>query len=193
MFEKKEETPPSLPVSQGFFSPFTNQENCWQIISSNSDSTLLFNSRTKLIVGLGDNRFVFSNSDAKKTWTIPLRRTVNVKQIAAGTSHILILYDNGELDGYGRGYSGQLGIGSYSSRNPKTFNIKLPNGETPKQIAAAEYYSLVITQQGHLYGFGDNRDGQLGLGEEKEIEFPTQIPLPNNSIAKQFIQVITEQ
>ena len=112
MLSKKEL--PQSTSSYGFFSSQLNQSNkaSWQLIYSGSSFTLLFNASSKLLLGLGDNRIYKQRFEAASPqWSIPLRDAIVVKQIAAGERHILILYENGLLDGYGYDPFGQLGIG----------------------------------------------------------------------------------
>ncbi|CDZ76552.1 Cell cycle control protein [Legionella massiliensis] len=177
----------------GFFSTQTSEVNrasAWQLILSDFSHSLFFNPGSKSILGFGKNSAYESDYSFRQKscepWTIPLRSEHWVKQVAAGDGHLLILYENGLLEGYGRRTAGQLGIGSFINRNLKSVSIQLPADDRPLQIAAARDYSLVISERGILYGFGDNRDGQLGLGKRRTIEFPTAIPLPEGVIPDQI-------
>lgn len=42
--------------------------------------------------------------------------------------------------------------------------------ENVQQVACGQYHTLALTQDGRLFGWGDNKRGQLGEGEES---FPT--------------------
>lgn len=97
------------------------------------------------------------------------------------------MYEDGSLDGCGWGAKGQLGVGCFNHREVQTVPIELPNHETPVYVAASNSYSLVISDKGTLYGFGNNSNGELGLGDEPTIEFPRAIPLPSDAIPVQII------
>ncbi|HHS8488507.1 TPA: hypothetical protein ACTUYI_003238, partial [Legionella anisa] len=176
--QDKNEGISQLAVSpHGFFSHLSNQNNkesSWQVIYSGWRHTLFFNQTTNTILGFGRNDFLISESksNSENSWGIPLRDGCKVKQVASGENHILILYENGLLDGYGRGASGQLGIGCFTNRELKTASIFLPNNELPVSIAASGDSSFVLSDTGTLYGFGSNSRGELGLGKESTIEFP---------------------
>jgi alpha-tubulin suppressor-like RCC1 family protein len=44
-----------------------------------------------------------------------------------------------------------------------------------KQIACGQLYTIVLTHSGKIYGWGQNYDGQLGLGDQKNRKNPTEI------------------
>lgn len=45
-------------------------------------------------------------------------------------------------------------------------------------IAAGAFYSLAITNDGAMYGWGEARMGQLGLDKHRDVRTPTQIRFP---------------
>jgi len=47
------------------------------------------------------------------------------------------------------------------------------------QISCGDYHSLVLDFEGRVFSFGDNYDGQLGLGNNKLNNIPQQIPNVN--------------
>lgn len=91
-----------------------------------------------------------------------------IVQIAAGSSHTLALTSTGKLYAWGYNFEGQLG----NTTNNNTFNpnptpalVGLPSGSgAPRQIAAGDRDTLVLTSSGRLYTFGYNGFGQLGRG-----------------------------
>ena len=74
--------------------------------------------------------------------------------------------------------SGQLGVG----KDQKTFlSTSIPQkliGIPPiKQISCGDYFSFCLSEDGELYCFGLNTDGQLGLGNKtKYYNSPQKIP-----------------
>ena len=42
-------------------------------------------------------------------------------------------------------------------------------------VAAGAMHSLVLTESGEVYAWGDNDDGQLGLGDREERLTPTKV------------------
>jgi alpha-tubulin suppressor-like RCC1 family protein len=97
---------------------------------------------------------------------------VNVKEVAAGRYHSLYLTDDGQLYGMGDNQYGQLGQGAgiplgYNAETSVPIHI----ADGVKAIAAAWHHSLYITNDGTLYGMGQNNWGQLGVGRKSKSEF----------------------
>ena len=40
-------------------------------------------------------------------------------------------------------------------------------------VAAGAFYSLAITNDGAMYGWGEARMGQLGIGKHRDVRTPT--------------------
>lgn len=93
--------------------------------------------------------------------------TTTATAIAAGEAHCLALCANGALAAWGVNNDGQLGDGT-------TKMSKIPNavtvsgtalaGKTVTAIAAGGLHSLALCNDGSIAAWGDNGDGQLGLG-----------------------------
>lgn len=183
--QQKEEGPSRS--EQGFFSKNSHpspKKAPIQVLFSDLTQSLLFNPENNLLVGYGANWYQkdrHHSSSSGEYWTISLRAQ-KVKQITAGARHILVLYEDGLLEGYGYGRHGALGIGSYMHQTDQWVVIDLPNDEKATFIAAGHHHSLVISDKGTLYGFGSNSQHQLGFEDRKTVEFPTPIPLPENII-----------
>jgi alpha-tubulin suppressor-like RCC1 family protein len=100
-----------------------------------------------------------------------------VLQIACGEYHSLALTRAFNIYAWGRGFEGQLGIAEQGKTEIVSrptfipFFDKLPI----KFIAAGSFYSLAITEQGELYGWGEARLGQLGCGRQKLVFTPQKI------------------
>ncbi len=99
-------------------------------------------------------------------------------QVAAGREFTLVLTSGGQLYTFGSDVEGQLGDGGSTSRaTPEA--IALPGATGPPvQIAAGAYHSLVLTETGQLYAFGDNDRGQLGNDLQRNERTPQLVTLP---------------
>jgi len=88
-----------------------------------------------------------------------------VKAIAAGSSHSLALTDNGTVLAWGNNRDGQLGDGNIRTKDTPVQvvdgNGTLRNVTT---IAAGEYHSLALKDDGTVWSWGANGSGQLGDG-----------------------------
>jgi alpha-tubulin suppressor-like RCC1 family protein len=99
-----------------------------------------------------------------------------VVQIACGEYHSLVLTDRNDVYSWGRGYEGQLGVSESIEVATKPNYVKGFFGVPVIYIAAGAYYSLAITHENKLYGWGEARLGQLGLGvKTRMVRTPTYI------------------
>lgn len=104
-------------------------------------------------------------------------RDKRVVRIACGESHSLILTDKSDVYAWGRGFEGQLGLAKSIEVASTPQYIKTFYGKPVQSIEAGAYFSLAITKEGLLYGWGEAKMGQLGLGKQREIRIPQRIPI----------------
>ena len=104
-----------------------------------------------------------------------LSDTVKAIQTSTGNAHSLVLYDNGFVYACGDNYYGQLGIDNgYTLTLIEMIRpIGLPVTAKAINIAAGEYHSLVLYDNGSVYGCGNNYYGQLGVGDGDVGNKPT--------------------
>jgi len=102
-------------------------------------------------------------------------RDKRVVKIACGESHSLILTDKCDVYSWGRGFEGQLGLSSSIEIASTPQYIKSFYGQAVHSIEAGAYFSLAITDDHKLYGWGEAKMGQLGLGKQREVRTPQHI------------------
>ncbi len=85
--------------------------------------------------------------------------------MATGGSHLCAILDNGELKCVGRNFSGALGLGDTTVRSDNPPPVDLGTGRTAVAVAAGEYHTCAILDNGDLKCWGENSAGQLGLGD----------------------------
>lgn len=93
---------------------------------------------------------------------------VKVVSVGAGDSHVLATTDAGELYTWGVGFYGCLGHGDETSLAVPKLVEKL-QGERIVSATGGAFHSLVTNDRGHVFVFGRNHFGQLGL---KALEMP---------------------
>ena len=109
-----------------------------------------------------------------------------LRQISTGSTHSLAISDEGYLYAWGAGANGQLGLGT--DREDKLYPTRVGNANNWIQVSVVTRASFAINEHNHLYSWGRNTDGVLGLGipivmngavpdaVQEEIDTPTRIP-----------------
>jgi len=97
---------------------------------------------------------------------VPGLAQYTVVTAAAGANHTLAVDQWGSLFSFGSDESGQLGHnqGAPSLRAPRL--VKSLGTVRVVAVAAGLYHSAALTASGHLYTWGSNSKGQLGLGRQ---------------------------
>lgn len=115
----------------------------------------------------------------------------NISKIACGMDHTVAVTNSGRVYAWGDNMSCQLGIAGtpidikYYSRyhehksdsaNRRTTptKLKLRNIEN---VSCGSAYTMVLNKSGRIYGWGENWDGQLGLGHNEPQYLPQKLPL----------------
>jgi alpha-tubulin suppressor-like RCC1 family protein len=142
-------------ISIGLSQTFVRAEDNWYSFGANTYGELA-------IGDIGPQDFI------QKAHVINLRR---VRQIVTGYSHTLFLDEN-DVYGLGLNQYGQLGLGDTVNRFTANRILTLSH-QNVTRIFAGSYFSFVSTSNNSVYGFGDNKFGQLGLGHILPIHAPT--------------------
>ena len=123
---------------------------------------------------LGDGNGNNSSTPVK----VSLPVGVTVTALAAGQFHTLALTSTGTV--YGWGYDGDGELGDGKRATPATPVVaSFPGAVTATSIAAGGYHSLAGGSDGHVYAWGNNSDGQLGLGTKNIHTKPIMVTLPS--------------
>ena len=104
-----------------------------------------------------------------------------IVQIAGGRNHFLCLTSEGRIYAFGTSMQGQMGFLATSpaavwhciSINATSKASMLPLGAKVVQVACGADHSLAVVDNGLVYGFGNNANGQVGLPDGVEIHEPT--------------------
>ncbi|KAL1137994.1 hypothetical protein AAG570_009689 [Ranatra chinensis] len=119
-----------------------------------------------------------------------------VKDVACGREHGIFLTQTGVVYTWGGGGRGQLGSGSLES-SEEPVEVAALSGLKIVAIAAGGWHSCALAEGGILYGWGWNKQGQLGLplspgiknveggveAEPKVVEWPNDIDATVEQIA----------
>ena len=117
------------------------------------------------------------SASSEKTKPLPNLINQKIVQITCGEFHSMALSNTGDLYTWGMGFEGQLGLNNQYkvASSPRYLNFFY---RKPIKFVCCGYnYSLAITRDDSLlYGWGENKLGQLGLGNTRQIiDQPTLI------------------
>jgi hypothetical protein len=85
-----------------------------------------------------------------------------IEKLASGWNHNLAIMSDGTLLAWGANGLGQLGIGKTESYADVPRLLTLPSDSPVVEIACGRDFSLAVTEDGSLFTWGENGDGQLG-------------------------------
>ncbi len=90
------------------------------------------------------------------------------KNIGGGSGHFFAIKEDGTLWGWGAHSFGQLGLGLLTEAQKYIDISQIGKDSDWKFIAAGGIHTLAIKEDGSLWGWGDDRFGQLGLDSNPE-------------------------
>ena len=96
------------------------------------------------------------------------------------SKHSLLLKNDGTLWSCGLNNYGQLGLGDDYNRT--TFTQVTTNINDIKEIYCGDYHTIILENDGTLWGCGYNEYGQLGLGDTTNRTTFTQITTNTDNI-----------
>lgn len=109
-------------------------------------------------------------------------------EVSGGYDHYIVLMSDGTVMSMGDNDDGQLGDGTYDSSYEEPVHV-LTEGDTPltgiKAISAYEDHNLALDQDGQVWAWGSNWDGESGAADEDKLPYATKI----SAFADQEIQI----
>jgi alpha-tubulin suppressor-like RCC1 family protein len=142
----------------------TNQVGCWGQ-----------NTRAQLGIGSALPRGDGPNEMGDNLALVDLGTGRTAKFIASGATHNCAILDNNQVKCWGQSFRGGLGLGSVQTVGdlPGQMGDALPaialgTGRTAKALALGSDVTCVLLDTNQLKCFGDNFQGQLGLGDTKD-------------------------
>ena len=121
------------------------------------------------IIGWGSNEnsqlASSSSNKSKSVRIIETTRGMNAIAVSASANYSAILLDSGEVLTFGKGDSGQLGLGmgEYQSSVPRPVRGQL-HGRVVKSISCGDYHCAAVTDSHSLFTWGRGQHGRLGHG-----------------------------
>ena len=97
----------------------------------------------------------------------------NIKAIAAGLRHTVLLKEDGTLWAAGYNFNGQLGLGDTEDRN--SFTEVKNAGSGIIAVAAGNYHTVILKNDGSVWTTGSNSLGQLGFAGKGDLSSFTRV------------------
>ena len=142
----------------------TNADNIKSVYCGDYYALILKNDGTLWSCGANNvGQLGLGDTTDRTTFTEIITNVDDIKQVCCGANHTIILKNDGTLWGCGLNTNGQLGLGDTTNRN--TFTEITTNIDDTKSVSCGDYHTIILKNDGTLWGCGLNTNGQLGLGD----------------------------
>ena len=99
----------------------------------------------------------------------------DVLKLEAGQYCTFVLHTDGRVSGCGKGSYGRLGLGDSSNQiNPRMLPISSPV-KYLSSSRGSDGHTLALTENGHIYSWGDGDYGKLGHGNTSTQKLPKRV------------------
>ncbi|NXJ75034.1 RPGR regulator, partial [Trogon melanurus] len=150
------------------------------LISCGDEHTAIVTGNGKLYM-FGSNNWGQLGLGSKNTVTKPTcvkaLKPEKTKLAVCGRNHTLVYTEKGNVYAAGGNSEGQLGLGDTEERTTFHLISFFTNQHKIKQLAAGSYTSAAVTEDGQLFVWGDNSEGQIGLADEACVSVPCQVDI----------------
>uniref|UniRef100_G1TW84 X-linked retinitis pigmentosa GTPase regulator n=1 Tax=Oryctolagus cuniculus TaxID=9986 RepID=G1TW84_RABIT len=140
-------------------------------VVTGNNKLYMFGSNNWGQLGLG------SKTTINKPTCVKALKPEKVKYVACGRNHTLVSTEEGNVYATGGNNDGQLGLGDTEGRNtfyPISF---FTSQHKIKQLSAGSNTSAALTENGELFMWGDNSEGQIGLKNVTNVCVPHQVTI----------------
>ncbi|XP_041500085.1 X-linked retinitis pigmentosa GTPase regulator-like isoform X3 [Microtus oregoni] len=138
-------------------------------IVTGNNKLYMFGSNNWGQLGLG------SKSAISKPTCIKALKPEKVKLAACGRNHTLVSTDKGGVYAAGGNNEGQLGLGDTDDRDTFHQICFFTSKDSIKQLSAGANTSAALTEDGKLFMWGDNSEGQIGLKNKSNVCIPHEV------------------
>lgn len=138
--------------------------------------TFLREHKTDLIYGFGLNNFnqLGVKKGGKEFEHLPvLSKFANVKAIAGGQHHTIVLTNDNQVYAIGRKDYGRLGLGEVDQDVEELTHVSTLADVS--DITCGESNSFAITKDGNVHVWGMGTNSQLGTGDEDDVDVPKHL------------------
>ena len=159
------------------FIPEKINQNDWTWTSSNEDVATVNNNGVVTGKGIGYTTITAYNSKEELKGKVIINvynnkeGAITKPQIEVALDSTIILKEDGTVWATGKNHYGQLGNGTTTDSN-KPVQVKIDESTyltNVRKISTSNYYTVALTTTGEAYAWGDNRNKQLGQGNNAVV------------------------
>ncbi|KAJ4918725.1 hypothetical protein JOQ06_022643 [Pogonophryne albipinna] len=147
-------------------------------IACGDEHTALITENGKLFM-FGSNNWgqlgLGSKATVSKPTCVKALKCERVQTVACGRNHTLLCTAQGGVFSSGGNSEGQLGLGDCEERTSFQRIAFFDSRGPIKMLAAGSNTSAALTEGGDLFMWGDNTEGQIGLGKESHASTPQEV------------------
>ena len=149
---------------------FSTKENVKRTSSMPRNDAFLWGSNSSHQLAEGSQEKILS---PKKTSAFQ-----DVAQMEAGQYCTFVTHESGHVSAVGKGSYGRLGLGDSTNQSiPRRLCISTPVKEVSSS-KGSDGHTLALTEDGHVFSWGDGDYGKLGHGNAATQKTPKQIMGP---------------
>lgn len=174
----------SLPPDYHPKSVFCGSDCSFLLTSNHGILACGSNRHNKLAMDTEDGQHVDGTDIFELVRSDPIPH-LKVISVSAGFSHTAILTDKGELFTIGSNRYGQLGWGQTGSSHNMPCKVQYINKEKFKHVSCGNSFTVAITEEGEVYSWGENTNGQLGRSDSNQSK-PEKIEAINGKYCKSY-------
>jgi RHS repeat-associated protein len=157
------------------YTPLPIMNDAESVAGGSSHSLVLKSDKTLWSFGLNSYGQLGNNSTISVNEPVRVENLSDITDISCGSSHSLALKSDGSLWAWGYNGNGQLGIDSKTNCSVPT-EITALNHDV-KIVEAGAHFSFAIKNDGSVWAWGCNQNGQLGNGTN--ISQSSPVPVTN--------------
>ncbi|NWW59253.1 RPGR regulator, partial [Ifrita kowaldi] len=150
------------------------------LISCGDEHTAIITGKGKLYM-FGSNDWgqlgLGSKNTVSKPTCVKALKPEKPKLAVCGRNHTLVYTEKGNVYATGGNSEGQLGLGDTEERTAFHLISFFTNQHKIKQLSAGSYTSAAVTEDGQLFVWGDNSEGQIGLANEAFVSVPCKVDI----------------
>ncbi|KAM9396881.1 X-linked retinitis pigmentosa GTPase regulator-like isoform 3-T3 [Salvelinus alpinus] len=147
-------------------------------IACGDEHTALITENGKLFM-FGSNNWgqlgLGSKTMVNKPTCVKALKSEKVRLAACGRNHTIVYTSRGNVYSTGGNNEGQLGLGDCEERTAFQLVDFFSSHGPIKMLAAGSNTSAALTESGTLFMWGDNTEGQIGLGKESSALTPQEV------------------